>query len=510
MNFVQLLFELQLENEKFSKYREADFIKFEKRIKVEKQINTEISSEISEKLLKAIKEFPQELEEFVKKKSLVNVFLGIEPRVNYYKLFVHPNFKDFFKKYLEDDLSYIIKRKVAKKDYASLEKMMQYKTYFSLDFVDDLQETFENKLSYANDFYANRAFIKHVEYDFLMNKHFFRFINHLNNYSTESYLSDIYNKVVDEFNNTKQLRHPLHALIAYSYYKPEDDEFRQIVRQNKNYAHDRLKELKSSSGGWQSIGTILVVLFFIIRIAVIANRSSSPSYTVPRPNHEILNNDYLRSVYFNINNTLGKKERKIIHYIQDNEVDETFKPKLVKNIKTGDVPFDINLPEFNIDSYKQFTIVNNSKHDLIVLEYEMLNLKNSIKKKHTIFENIRFIKSKDSLKMSNYDDFENTLFSFYLGDSLSTYRNPFQSATREMFKKDRITRESRFLHPIKGTKNTLNTYFKLQNRTVLTKGKDMLHVKSLDLKYNINGISIFVKQNYYNINLKEELMLLNK
>lgn len=510
MNFVELLFELQLENEIFSKYSDSDFIKFEKRIKVEKQINTEISSEVSEKLLKTIKEFPHEFEEFIKKKNLVNFFLGIEPKINYYSLFTHPNFKIFFNKYLEDDLSYIIKRKVAKKDYAALEKMMQYKTYFSLDFIDDLQETFENKLSYANDFYSNRAFVKHVEYDFLMNKDFFRFINHLNNYSIESYLSDIYNKVVDEFNNTKQLRHPLHALIAYSYYTPEDDEFRQIVRQNKSYAHDRLKELKGSSGGWKSIGTILVVLFFIIRIAVIANRSSSPSYAVPRPNLDILNNDYLKNIYFNINNTLGKKEQKIIHYIQDSEVDETFKPKLVKNIKTGDIPFDIKLPEFNIDNYKQFTIVNNSKYDLIVLEYEILDRKNHINKKRTIFENIRFIKSKDSLKMSNYDDFKNTLFSFYLGDSLSIYRNPFESTTREVFKKDRITRESRFLHPIKGTENTLNTYFKLKNRTVISKGKDMLHVKSIDLKYNMNGISVFVKKNSYSINLKEKLMLLNK
>ena len=54
MNFIKLLFKLKLENEEFSKYSEADFIKLEKLIKVERQINSEISSDISNKLLEVI------------------------------------------------------------------------------------------------------------------------------------------------------------------------------------------------------------------------------------------------------------------------------------------------------------------------------------------------------------------------------------------------------------------------------------------------------------------------
>jgi len=497
MNFVQLLFELQLENDFFSNYTDSHLIKIEKKLKVERQLNSEINFEISDKLLNAIKEFPKELEEFVKKESLVNVFLTNIPKRTYYTLFEELNFKAFFNKYLEDDLLLIFKRKITNQNYNYLERLLAYEPYFSSNFIDVIQEELENKLSYANTFYSDKAFIKHKEFLFLTNISFFKFINFFNNYTIEVYLTNIYNKAVDEYNKTKQLKHPIQTLIAFSYYNPKNNELRQLLKNNKKHAKDRLKGLTGSNGSvFYIIGRVAIVFFFIFKFFYIFNKtSSSPKFKYPIEQHDI------REQFKSVSNYLGNTEKKLKIYIQDNELDQEGAYKLIKNIKTGDIPFDIKMPEFNIDRYKKFYISNNTNHDLIVLEYEILNSVN-IYIKHIKLLNARFIKSKDSLQMSNYDDYENTLFSFYLGDSLSTYKNPFLNETKELFKNDKHTRESRFLSPIKGTNKTLNMFYKLKNNTQIYKKGAVVSIKSIGLKYNNRpNLPIFIKKNKHDIYL---------
>ena len=493
MNFTQLLFELKIENDIFSNYTETDFIKFEKRIKAERQINPEISSDLADRLLEVIHENPNELEEFIKIKSLVNIFLGKIEKPNI--LTEKSSFTYFFQKYLEDDLSYIFKQKVSKKDFLSLEYIMHFKQYFSDDFLYRIEEIFENKLSYANDFYAQRAFIKHAEYDFLAKQSFFSFINHINNFMIESYLSSIYNRIIDEFNENKKAKYSVEALVAFSFYKPDDVEFRYIIRKNKNIARERLKEIKSSESGFLSFGTVAVILFIVVRIVLIVSKSSSNTNSTPNIDFSkiISERNSLMHHRMNIN------DKKLIHYLKDNELDGKNNYKLIKKIKTGDIPFDVKLVEFNIDKYETFTLVNNTKHDLIVLEYERLN-------KRIKIEDARFIYSKDSIQISNFNDFENTIFSFYLGDDLATFKNPFFSETKQLDKKDKMTPESRFLKPIKGTEITLNTFLKLKNRTIISKKKNFLYIKSKGLKHNINGMDLFIKKDFFSIDLDKEVV----
>ena len=467
MNFIKLLFKLKLENEEFSKYSEADFIKLEKLIKVERQINSEISFDVANKLLGAVKKYSREIEEFVTKRSIINIFLNKPPIIKYDKLHITTNFNALFNDFLEDDLKHIIKRNVSKRNWVNLEYIMIFKPYFSDNFTDSIQNILETKLSYANSFLYQKGFIKHAEYDYLLNKDFFSFISHINNFTIEDYLESIYNNIIQGMNDDKPMKHELRSLIAFSHYNSNNIEFNKILKYNRSYAIDKLN---SDSIGL-SIAGILVVIFFMYKIFFSVNISNS------NVNPEIINK--LNNLY---KYSFNDKERHLNNYIRIGNKCES-KGVLVTNVKTGDNPFNIMLPiDYNTKKHQGFVLKNNSNHDLIIMEYErdednmLLNLEAAF-----------FVKNTDTITLSNHGD-KNTLFSFYIGDSLSNYKNYKRSVVKQLYKKDKKTPESRFKYTFK---NTLGRYYKFENSILLTTNKNNMHIISKNMKQSyleVNGL----------------------
>ena len=98
-----------------------------------------------------------------------------------------------------------------------------------------------------------------------------------------------------------------------------------------------------------------------------------------------------------------------------------------------------------------------------------------------------FVKNTDTITLSNHGD-KNTLFSFYIGDSLSNYKNYKRSVVKQLYKKDKKTPESRFKYTFK---NTLGRYYKFENSILLTTNKNNMHIISKNMKQSyleVNGL----------------------
>ncbi len=402
------------------------------------------------------------MEDFLKKKSLVNLFLNKKNEVDYNDLYRHPSFELFFKTFLEEDLMHIFKRKIALKEYNALDNIMQFESFFSYDFIDEIQKIFQNKLEYANHYFINKPIVRHVEYDFLADKNFFSFINHFSNGAMESYIINLYNKVVDEVNKKRKSNFVLHALIAFSFYKADGEDFQKTLFENKTFAQNRLgktsysqrnQKSKTSSGSRSFFGGF-VIFIIIIRVLVLIGKSNHSRQSYPRYNPST--NHWIESINHRdyIKKTFGKQEKKLINFLKTDTINREHAVNLVRNIKTGDNPFDIKFSEFNIDNYRNFTFLNNTEHDMIVLEFEKIKLgKRNYRRK--LLKAV-FIRSYDSIKLSNYDDYNNTSFLLYIGDSLASYRNPrLEDLVTQVYKKNSKIPESRFLHNINGTKKLL-------------------------------------------------------
>ena len=264
MNFVKLLFELKLENEVFSKYTSLDYIKLEKRIKAERKINNNFSTDAANKLTKSVKNYPEELNDFIKEKNLSLIFLGIRHYHKNRNSFSHPNFDVFFDTFLEEDLTTLFKQKNAIKDYATLEKIMLYKKYFSFDFENYIKETLHQKLANAYFYYSNKPFIKHREYAFLENRAFFKLINHIDSATVNSYILNIYNTIVTQINHTNYSKYPLKCLIAFAEYKTEDPNFKKTLAKNKDFSVKRLAYLSSKYSFKEILPLLIIILWWFL------------------------------------------------------------------------------------------------------------------------------------------------------------------------------------------------------------------------------------------------------
>lgn len=279
MNLIQLLFSLKLEEENFCNYTEADIIKLNKKLKVEQQINSKIAASTINSLLAIIKTNPKELQELLQKKNLVAFLL--EERVRYRVAenagYSHPDFTVFFNNYLEKDFTHLVQRKIAAQDFETLNKVMVYRNFLSNDFTSIIQETLEAKLMSAYLYYSKEKFSMNREYRFLINRHFFIFLNNFNCVAIENYVIEIYIFVTNTVNTKNKEKHPLYALKAFSYFITEQKEFQETLIDNNKLADSILARINqgiydvndSSNGSWRSI---LLIVFVIIKIILLIVR----------------------------------------------------------------------------------------------------------------------------------------------------------------------------------------------------------------------------------------------
>lgn len=468
MNIIELFENLNINKEKTLHFTPDEIIRIEKQINVEKKLNPDVDVNVASNLVDALRNYPEEFQFIANDRILYNFF----SKKSYYRdHFPKENIeidnekvKSFIGKFLEEDLALFFDRKLTENKFEEMHDLLRYKDFFLEDILYKVAKKGEGKLDLAlsnlhseNVNYSKILYIKEV--------YFYVFLSHFSTLELDDKVKSLLNVVVDIYNVDKRSDFAGTTMISMSNYTAFDDDLAETLEGNKKVVQSNINgrtETSSGSSSGFSWKTFLIVIFILLKVALIGNRCSS--------NDSSSNYDYNQNNDTYDNVTSASEKRTIDEYYTEwhSKID-TFKTFLTHydrdiianvsyndSIKSGENPFESFYECKNVSQSNNFLkFTNTTNYDVIVLENSVAY--DTIKVPRQAY----FIKAKQSADVDIMNN-NGAIFNFYVGKKLGSFHNQ----NEKLYVRNHSVVEPRFSELIKNAREIIDVDYTFGNDDV--------------------------------------------
>lgn len=463
MNIIELFENLNINKDKTLNFSLDEIIRIEKQINVEKKLNPDVDVNVASNLVEALRNYPKEFQFIANDRILYNFF----SKKSYYRdHFPKQNIEvdkenvlSFIGKFLEEDLSLFFDRKLIENKFEDMHDLLRFKEYFPEDILFKVGKKGEAKLDFAlsnlhsaNVNYSKILYIKEVS--------FYLFLSHFSTLELDDKVKSLLNVVVDIYNVDKRSEFAGTTMISMSNYTAFDDDLAETLEGNKKVVQSNINgrtESSSNSSSGFSWKTFLIVIFVLLKVALIGNKCSSSSSDSNSRNYDNVSFETLKVIDKYYTESQSKIDS-FRMFLTDYDKKKVKNIEYNDSIKTGQNPFE-NLYKDSFvsqsDNFIKFT--NTTDYDVILLENSVAY--DTIK----IPKQAYFIKAKQSFKLDMTSNYKR-IFNFYVGRKLAS----FHYENEKLYVRNRSVVEPRFSELLKNASEIVKMDYEFNEDVKLT------------------------------------------
>lgn len=459
MNIIELFENLNINKDKTLHFTTDEIIRIEKQINVEKKLNADVDVNVAANLVEALRNYPEEFQFIANDRNLYNFF----SKKSYYRdHFPKQNIeidnervKLFVGRFLEEDLSLFFDKKLTENRFEEMHDLLRHKAYFPEDILYKIGKKGEGKIDFAlANLHSENINYSTIQY--IKEPYFYCFLSHFSTLELDEKVKSLLNVAVDIYNVNKTSDFAGTAMVSMADYTAFDDDLaetlagnKKVVLGNRSGSNDTSSSSSSSGFSWR---TFFIVIFILVKVALIGSKcsNSSSSSNDNQNYYDDVNFNQIDS-YFTESNAKIDTFRTFLTNYDKKKVGEI---KYADTMKTGQNPFENMYKERQVVSEKSDVIFSNTtNYDVIVLENELVY--DTIK----VPSNAYYIKSKQAF---NINAGTNKVFNFYVGKKLGSYHQE----NEKLYVRNHSIVEPRFTELFKNAKDILNMDYQFDNEDV--------------------------------------------